>query len=106
MYGAFGHFLRCPGANGTAVITGTDAMAALKLKAEAKEAKGGQIIEDDVRDIRTFLFLLTKDSRTKYEALITKASGDTAGKLKHAFKKRTHSASHDKAVTEAMAMFT
>jgi hypothetical protein len=93
-------------ASGSAVSTlvGLDALNALLKVAEAKVANGGTLREADVEQIKTFMFLIPLNMRKEFNDVVEAARADTGAKLRKGGKKAA--GCKDKAVSEAMAMFS
>jgi len=86
--------------------TGLPALQALKAELEAKAATGGDIQENDTMLFKQFAFLIPKSDIGAYETLRQKASKDGKAKIRKAASKSKKANPKDKAVAEAMAMFT
>ena len=87
-------------------MTGLDALKAIKNELQEKQVARSQIQENDTLMLTQFAFLIPKSDVGPFDELTKIAANDGKVKLKKAATKTKKANPKDKAVSEAMAMFT
>jgi hypothetical protein len=99
--------LETPAASGgnAVTLTGLTAMKAIKSGLDDVSATGGTVTKTDVQELESFMFLVGADDVAGFTTTIGLAEADHSARLRKAATK-AKAKCKDKAVLEAMAMFT
>ncbi|CAK0876677.1 unnamed protein product [Prorocentrum cordatum] len=106
----FDYFVRFTESSGQGskgrVLTGLAAMKAKLQRVTEKKAQG-PVTKADVEELETYMFLVPDSDKANFLAIIKEANDSQSAHLQKAAKaKKGASSKKDKAVSEAMAMFT